>query len=174
MRFLVAILFGGGVHGVRELHLPVDAVPLDQAHRVWAVEVGELLPEVGAARVDLVEVARNAVLPAYGGRLVQPGDEPVGAFWREDGLSRRSLRLALTVEPVHSGVERYAVRKHAVGVGPVPRPLVPVGEQLVRVSVAGAGQRGAAPDLDAGLMLAEPLSVVGIEAGEVEETQGSS
>jgi hypothetical protein len=49
-----------------------------------------------------------------------------------------------------------------------------MGEQLVRVSVTGAGQRGAAPDLDAGLMLAEPLSLVGIEAGKVEETQGSS
>src|SRR5215203_6376039 len=49
-----------------------------------------------------------------------------------------------------------------------------MGEQLVRVSVTGAGQRGAASDLDASLMLAEPLSVVGIEAGKVEETQGSS
>src|SRR3712207_7357905 len=56
-------------------HLPVDAVPLDQAHRVGAVEVGELLPEVGTARVDLVEVACNAVLPAHGGRLVQPRSE---------------------------------------------------------------------------------------------------
>src|SRR5918995_4495904 len=125
MRFILAILFGGGVHGVRQLHLPVDTVPLDQAHRVWAVEVRENLPEVGAARVDLVEVARNAVLPAYGGWLVEPGDEPVGASLGEDGLSRRPLTFA--VEPVHTRVELYTVRQHAVGVGPVLRLLVPIG-----------------------------------------------
>src|SRR5215212_6358664 len=158
------------MHGVRQLHLPVDAVPLDEAHGVWTVEVGEDLPEVGTARVDLVEVACDAVLPAYGGRLVEPGDEPVGAFGGEDGLSRRPLLLTLAIESVHARVEPYAVRQHAVGVGPVLRRLVPIGEQLVRVPVAGAGKRRQAKTLDSGLTITEALSGVGIEAAEVEET----
>ena len=127
LRRILAVLFCGGVHGVGQLHLPVYAVPLDEAHRVRAVEVRENLPEVGASRVDLVEVACDAVLPAYGGGLVEPGDEPVGASLGEDGLSRRALILAFAVEPVHARVELYAVRQHAVGVGPVLRLSVPIG-----------------------------------------------